>query len=102
MTRVALSFAAEEIVAAMRGGRVEVDAGYRLQSWECELVELQIRKLARNLIIVRREVLVEIRKTVRSGYREPGRVIQAGVVESSLAMHFQYGYEGVPIGGVAA
>src|SRR5262249_51350485 len=62
-----------------------------------ELIEVQRRELARDLVIIGREVLVEVVEAVRGGDREPARILQTGIEEPTLAMHFQCRDERVPV-----
>src|SRR6185437_2012252 len=59
--------------------------------------ELQSRKLARDPVIVGRAILVEIREAVCSGNREPGRIIQPGIVKPPVPAHLEHGYERIPV-----
>jgi F0F1-type ATP synthase alpha subunit len=52
MTGVAARFAAEEVISALRSGLTEIPAWLRLGRGQRELIELQRRQLARDLIVI--------------------------------------------------
>jgi len=62
------------------------------------LIELQRRELARDLVVIRGEVLVEVVQAIRRRDREAAGIAQARIEEAALAMHLERGHQRVPVG----
>src|SRR5438067_330722 len=90
---VAPGFAAEQIIAALRRRRIEAASG-RLRGRNRQLIELEVRQLRRDLVVVRADVR-QVAEAVRRSYWKLRRVVEPRIEESSDAMHLQVGDERV-------
>jgi hypothetical protein len=62
-----------------------------------QLVVLQRRQLAGRQI----GIVAHLGETGTRGHRKPYRVVEAGIDEGALPVHFEVGDEGVPVGDAA-
>ena len=93
---VASGLAAEQRVAATCCRGIEA-TGRRLRRRNCELVELKGLQLGSDDVAVRIDVR-QISKAMGGRNRELRCVVQSGIPESALSMHFQIRNEGIPVG----
>src|SRR5213075_609961 len=92
---VAPGFAAEQVIAPLGRRRIEA-AGGRLRRRNRELIELEVRQLRRDLIVVRTDVR-QIAESMRCRNWKLRGIVETGIEESSDAMHFEIRHERVPV-----
>ncbi len=97
VTLVALRLPGEKRVAVSRSRDVET-AARRRRRRNRELVEVQVRELRRDAVVLGAQIRVEIPESVRGGDRKLARVVQARVPESALSVHLEVRDEGIPVG----
>ena len=94
MTVVASSLSAKQLIASRSGRLIERYCWVRCRNRQ--LIKLQRGKLRGNEIVVRVNV-GQIRKAVRGRNWELRRVVQARIEEPAFPVHFEIGYECVPV-----
>src|SRR5437879_10758467 len=94
VTVVASSLSAKQLIASRSSGLIERYCWVRCRNRQ--LIKLQRGKLRGNEIVVRVNV-GQIRKAVRGRNWELRRVVQARIEEPAFPVHFEIGYESVPV-----
>src|SRR5262249_60564255 len=86
VTTVAVRLAAEQFVSAFRGFLIEIDARTWFYRRQRQLVELQCRQLAGDLIAVR--ISGDVPELRSSCDGKLGRIVEPLVKESAHSVHF--------------
>src|SRR5437660_11779184 len=94
---MALSPAAEELVATLGCRLIEVHPGSWRWRRQGQLIEMQRRELRRDPVVIRVDVR-QVAESIGGRDRKLRRVVETRVEETAFTMHFQVRDECVPVG----